>query len=227
VRNSGYVAADYTVTVSNCSAGVAPVVAQSSGIQAQSNHLFQFELAMQQAGGSNNSCTVAVMDQLGASAASQPFSFYANASDVGSTPDVDESDIGNPVRVAAMRVAVWGSDEGPVRQSGRAPRVPTPLPPRAAAARRTTTGAGALPTGASRRVCPPTPAAIYRQPLISLWPQRHLCLAPSAMLPLALVPCAGISVLLPARKSCAPASPRHYHTSCSACRSARRCAPTS
>jgi hypothetical protein len=57
VRNSGYVAADYTVTVSNCSAGVAPVVAQSSGIQAQSNHLFQFELAMQQAGGSNNSCT--------------------------------------------------------------------------------------------------------------------------------------------------------------------------
>ncbi|KAL4437103.1 hypothetical protein ABPG75_004242 [Micractinium tetrahymenae] len=95
VKNTGYVAADFTVTVVNCTAGIRPIVAQRAGIMSQSSRRFQFEIYMETDQATNSSCSVLVKDSLGDSAASQAFSFYTNATDYGTVPD--QSDLGGKV----------------------------------------------------------------------------------------------------------------------------------
>ncbi|KAL4424812.1 hypothetical protein ABPG77_000852 [Micractinium sp. CCAP 211/92] len=95
VKNTGYVPADYTVTVVNCTQGIRPIVAQRASIMSQSSRRFQFDIYMETDQATNSSCSVLVRDSLGDSAASKAFYFYTNATNYGTVPD--QSDLGGKV----------------------------------------------------------------------------------------------------------------------------------
>eukprot|EP00887_Chlorella_sp_A99_P005310 scaffold1.g5310.t1 len=94
ISNVGYIAADYTVSVVNCTAGVLPVLvrgrecmAQFASIGPQSTRRFTFELKMEtdQAIG-NATCTVAVTDSTGGFTATSDVNFYTNATQYEELP---------------------------------------------------------------------------------------------------------------------------------------------
>ena len=76
IANTGYVNASYTVTVSNCSAGITNPVAQQSTIGAQSVLRFTFDIYPTSNLARDSSCTVGLINSLGS-----PLSFGLAARD--------------------------------------------------------------------------------------------------------------------------------------------------
>ncbi|PRW58208.1 generative cell specific-1 [Chlorella sorokiniana] len=96
VRNTGYLAASYIISVTECTSGVMPVVAQHASIDAQSTATLVFQLRMETDQGTNSSCTVTVTDSLGGVASTQGFNFYTNATKYDKPPDESELDPEKP-----------------------------------------------------------------------------------------------------------------------------------
>lgn len=86
VENTGFVAADYAVTVTNCSENVLPVAPQQWGIQPKGSQQFQFKLEMGSLRAENNTCDVTVWDSQGLVATARSVAFTTTAPKIEKPP---------------------------------------------------------------------------------------------------------------------------------------------